>query len=59
MPIHNISMSDVCKAAIVSLPLCVLAGAPVRAQPAPPADPMKNMRPVTDEMLRKPDPATG
>src|SRR5262245_6015343 len=55
MPI-NISMSDVCKAAVVWMPLCLLAGVPVRAQPATPADPMKNIRPVTDEMLSKPDP---
>src|ERR1022692_1566310 len=43
--------------AVMALPLLLLASAPGRAQPAPAADPMKNVRPVTDQMLLNPDAA--
>jgi alcohol dehydrogenase (cytochrome c) len=55
MPIDKISTTNACRAAIAGLSLCLLTGISVRAQPAPPSDVTKNMRPVTDEMLRKPD----
>jgi alcohol dehydrogenase (cytochrome c) len=41
-------------ATAIGLPLLLLAGAPVQAQTA---DPSRNMRPVTDEMLLHPDPS--
>jgi alcohol dehydrogenase (cytochrome c) len=56
MPAINVSLSGFCQTTIVGLPLLLLAAAPARAQQAQAADPTKNMRPVTDEMLRSPDP---
>ncbi|HME26941.1 MAG TPA: PQQ-binding-like beta-propeller repeat protein [Acetobacteraceae bacterium] len=56
MPASNISSSRFWTATILGFPLLLLAGAPAQAQPAQVADPMKNMRLVTDEMLLHPDP---
>src|ERR1700730_9020414 len=56
MPGGQVSIFRLCKATIIGLPLLFLAAAPVRAQQAQGADPMKDMRPVTDAMLRNPDP---
>ena len=39
---------------VMGLSLLLLTGVPVRAQQAQIADPSKNMRPVTDEMLLHP-----
>jgi alcohol dehydrogenase (cytochrome c) len=52
----NVSISRFCKATVMGLPLLFLAAAPVRAQQAQAVDPTKDMRPVSDEMLRNPDP---
>jgi len=41
--------------ALAALAMPLLIGATVHAQRAPAADPMKNIRPVTDEMLLHPD----
>src|SRR6516164_4378524 len=43
-------------AAVVGLSLCLEAALPLHAQPATTQDVTKNVRPVTDEMLRRPDP---
>jgi alcohol dehydrogenase (cytochrome c) len=56
MPASNVSISGFSRATILGLPLLFLAGAPVHAQQAQAPDPTKTMRPVTDEMLLKPDP---
>ncbi len=55
MTIGKNSMASACRAAIAGLSLCLLPAISVRAQPSAPSDVTKNMRPVTDEMLRKPD----
>jgi len=55
MTIGKNSMASACRAAIAGLSLCLLPAISVRAQPSAPSDVTKNMRPVTDEMLRRPD----
>ena len=57
MPAGNISISMLWTATVMGLPLLLLTGAPLHAQQAQIADPTKNMRPVTDEMLLHPDPS--
>ena len=59
MPAGNISIFKLCRVAVMWLLLPLLAHAPVYAQQPVNVDPTKNMRPVTDEMLLHPDPATG
>src|ERR1700722_13252320 len=52
----NVSISRFCKATVGAPPLLFLAPAPVRRPQAQAVDPTKDMRPVSDEMLRNPDP---
>ena len=56
MPIGTVSMTNACSAAILGLSLGFLSSSAAQAQPASAADVTKTMRPVTDEMLLKPDP---
>ena len=56
MPIGTVSMTNACSAAILGFSLGFLSSSAAQAQPASAADVTKTMRPVTDEMLLKPDP---
>jgi alcohol dehydrogenase (cytochrome c) len=51
------TIASICLTATIGLPLLMLAPPHARAQQVPHADPTRTMRPVTDEMLRNPDPS--
>lgn len=57
MAASQFSISRLRESAIAVLPLLLFAVVPAHAQLAPAADPMKNFRPVTDQMLLQPDAA--
>jgi len=55
MAARQISKCKLRALAAIAIPLSVLGAGTVQAQKTQTADPMKTMRPVTDEMLVNPD----
>ena len=55
MPIGDIAMTNASRIAVVGLALCLQSALPLCAQPTQSSDVTQNMRPVTDEMLLKPE----